>query len=203
MSSSINSSPSGRRLGQGRRAFVLLMLVILASCSVGPKYKTPPAPVPPAFKEVAGWKQAQPQDDVLREKGWGIYSDAGLNARQEQVDVPNQTIAAVEAQFRTARAAIGVVRSGLFPQLNGGATVLSSRTSGSSNQPSYVLPVQLNYEADVWGRIRRSVEARVANAQASSADLETARLSIHAELALDYFQLRGLDEEQRLFDATV
>jgi NodT family efflux transporter outer membrane factor (OMF) lipoprotein len=203
MSSSINSSPSGRRLGQGRRAFVLLMLVILASCSVGPKYKTPPAPVPPAFKEVAGWKQAQPQDDVLREKWWEIYSDAELNALQEQVDVSNQTIAAVEAQFRTARAAIGVVRSGLFPQLNGGATVLSSRTSGSSNQPSYVLPVQLNYEADVWGRIRRSVEAQVANAQASAADLETARLSIHAELALDYFQLRGLDEEQRLFDATV
>src|SRR5262245_8156388 len=126
----------------GRRALVLLLLLTLASCSVGPKYKRPPAPVPPAFKEVAGWKQAQPQDDVLREKWWEIYGDAELNALQEQVDVSNQTISAVEAQFRTARAAIGVVRSGLFPELNGGATVLSSRTIGS-NQVSYVLPLQL------------------------------------------------------------
>ena len=95
------------------------------------------------------------------------------------------------------------MRSGLFPELNVGATALSSRTSGSSNRFSYVLPLQLSYEADVWGRIRQSVEAQVAGAQASAADIETVRLSIHAELAFDYFALRGLDEQQRLYDATV
>ena len=180
-----------------------MIALILTSCSVGPKYKTPPAPVPPNFKETAGWKQAQPQDDVLREKWWELFGDPQLNALEEQVNVSNQTIAVAEAQFRAARAAIGIVRSGLFPELNVGATALTSRTSGSSNRFSYVLPLQLSYEADVWGRIRQSVEAQVAGAQASAADIETVRLSIHAELAFDYFALRGLDEQQRLYDATV
>ena len=194
----------GRRpLPEGEALSYYLIAFILTSCSVGPKYKTPPAPVPPNFKETAGWKQAQPQDDVLREKWWELFGDPQLNALEEQVNVSNQTIAVAEAQFRAARAAIGIVRSGLFPELNVGATALASRTSGSSNRFSYVLPLQLSYEADVWGRIRQSVEAQVAGAQASAADIETVRLSIHAELAFDYFALRGLDEQQRLYDATV
>jgi len=193
------------RLGEGRIGVVtsIALLIILTSCSVGPKYRTPTAPVSPAFKETAGWKQAQPQDDVLREKWWELFSDPQLNTVEEQVNVSNQTIAVAEAEFRAARAAIGVARSGLFPALNVGASAVTSRTSTSPNRASYVLPMQLSYEADVWGRIRRSIEAQVASAQASAADIETARLSIHSELALDYFELRGLDEQQRLFEATV
>jgi NodT family efflux transporter outer membrane factor (OMF) lipoprotein len=210
---SINPSPSGRGMGEGRngdetsttrRFGGFLIVLILASCSVGPKYRTPTAPVPDTFKELAGWKQAQPQEDVLRENWWELFNDPQLNALEEQVNVSNQTIGIVEAQFRAARATIGVVRSGLFPTVNAGLSVLTSRTSGdSSNRTSYVLPLQLSYEADVWGRIRRIIEAQVASAQASSADIETARLSIHAELAVDYFELRGLDEQQRLLLATV
>jgi NodT family efflux transporter outer membrane factor (OMF) lipoprotein len=199
-----NPSPSGRGLGEGRifGATLIALLAILSSCSVGPKYRTPTAPVAQSFKELAGWKEAQPQDDVLREKWWELFDDPLLNALEEQVNVSNQTLAAAEAQFRAARSAIAIARSGLFPELNIGATVLASRTNGATRS-SYVLPLQLSYEADVWGRIRRSVEAQVANAQASAADVETARLSIHAELALDYFALRGQDEQQRLFSASV
>ena len=210
---SINPSPSGRGLGEGRNydanstltrsIFLFVFLIILASCSVGPKYRTPTAPAAPNFKELAGWKQAQPQDDVLREKWWELFGDPELKALEEEVDVSNETIAVAEAQFRAARAAITVVRSGLFPAVNVGASVLTSRTTDSASRTSYVLPLQLSYEADVWGRIRQAVEAQVASAQASAADIQTVRLSIHAELALDYFELRGLDEQQRLLDASV
>jgi len=185
-----------------RYIFLFAFFVSFASCSVGPKYRTPTAPVAPSFKELAGWKQAQPQDDVLREKWWELFGDPLLNALEGQVDISNQTLAATEAQFRAARAVIAVARAGLFPEINVGATVVTSRTNGATRS-SYVLPLQLSYEADVWGRIRRTVEAQVANAQASAADIETARLSLHAELALDYFGLRGQDEQQQLFDATV
>src|SRR5439155_4326531 len=118
-----HGAPASRR---GRGIFLLLLLMSMASCSVGPRYKTPTAPIPPAFKETAGWKQAQPQDDVLREKWWELFSDPQLNTVEEQVNVSNQTIAVAEAEFRAARAAIGVARSGLFPALNVGASAVTS-----------------------------------------------------------------------------
>jgi NodT family efflux transporter outer membrane factor (OMF) lipoprotein len=135
-----------------------------------------------------------------------------LNSLEEQVDISNQTIAAAEAQFRAARAAIRVARSGLFPTLTASAnsTIASVGPSrqigtgkGSGTGTIYTLPLDFSYEADLWGRIRKTVQAQVATAQATAADLETARLSVHSELALDYMELRGLDDQQRLFDATV
>ena len=209
--------------GYSLLVFCLLCFCFLSACSVGPKYKTPAAPVPPAFKEpppdnfkeTDQWKPAVPQDDKLRGNWWEMFGDQQLNDLEAQVNVSNQNIAAAEAQFRAARAAVGAARSGLFPALtaNGSAT----RTGGSGNRSVlgagnvvrsgggtfYSLPLDISYEADVWGRVRKTIEAAAATAQENAADLETIRLTTHAELALDYFELRGLDEEERLFDQTV
>ena len=190
------------------------------ACTVGPKYIEYSAPVPPNYKEPPpdnykesdDWKQAHPQDDALRGKWWEIFGDPQLNALEEQVAISNQNVAFAEAQFRAARAAIRAARADLFPVVTAGAAATASRgfpnrlsltgvTSGTGR--FYQLPIDLNYEADVWGRVRNTVNANIANAQASAADLETVRLTSTAELALDYFALRGLDEEQRLFQASI
>src|ERR1041385_645953 len=192
---------------------------LLSACKVGPKYKTPTAPVPPAFKEPlpSNWKTAAPQDGTLRGDWWAMFNDPQLNDLEAQVDISNQTVAVAEAQFRGARAAVRAARSGLFPTLtvNAGATRSGSGTRGGAailgggntvhagGGTFYSLPFDFSYEFDVWGRVRRTVEAAAATAQASAADVETVRLSNHAELAMDYFGLRGLDEEKKLFDETV
>jgi NodT family efflux transporter outer membrane factor (OMF) lipoprotein len=184
---------------------------------VGPDYQRPTAPVPPAYKELrpaafetsSAWKVAQPRDDAPRGKWWEIFQDPQLNALEEQVDVSNQNLAVAEARFRGARAAIRVAQSNLFPAITGGAQVARARSRSSGAQgPShrtqtvYQIPFDLSYELDVWGRIRRNIEANIANAEATAADLETARLSLHAALAVAYFALRGLDAQKRLLDLT-
>jgi len=196
--------------------YLACLTLALTACSVGPKYQRPEAPVPPAykesppasFKEAEGWKVAQPNDSAPRGTWWEMFGDPELNALEEQVDVSNQTLAVAEAQLRGARAAIGVARAALFPTVTGTASVTGARQSlnrsGASSNPSnatrsdYLLSLDTFYELDVWGRIRHSVEASTASAQASAADLETARLSIHAELATDYFILHGLDAQRQL-----
>jgi NodT family efflux transporter outer membrane factor (OMF) lipoprotein len=155
---------------------------------------------------------AQPNDDISRGQWWTIFQDPQLNALEEQVDVSNQTLAVAEAQLRSARAAIGVARAALFPTVTAGASVSGERQSqnrpgvqnpSSATRADYQLPVDASYEIDVWGRIRHNVEASTASAQASAADLETARLSIHAELAVDYFVLHGLDAQKQLLELTI
>jgi NodT family efflux transporter outer membrane factor (OMF) lipoprotein len=168
---------------------------------------------PPAnFKELEGWKVARPNDDIARGPWWTIFEDPQLNALEEQVDVSNQTLAVAEAQLRSARAAITIARAALFPTVTAGASISGARQSlnrpGASNPSSatradYLLPVDVPYEIDVWGRIRHNVEANIATAQATAADLETVRLSIHTELAFDYFILHGLDAQRQLLDLTV
>jgi NodT family efflux transporter outer membrane factor (OMF) lipoprotein len=194
-------------------------LLGLSACTVGPKYTKPPAPVPAAYKELAanptqqmkGWKTAQPQDQVIRGKWWEIFNDPQLNGLEERVEVSNQNLKVAEAQFRQARALVRFYRAGYYPTLTVGPSITGERFSVNSPLFSslegkvygdYVLPFDLSYEADVWGRIRRSVEAARASAQASAGDLETVKLSIHAELAADYFELRGLDAQKRLLDST-
>lgn len=193
------------------------LLLLLTGCMVGPAYKRPAAIVPPAFKEPppAGWKQAQPNDGAMRGKWWEMYGDPDLNALEERVVVGNQNILALEAQFRAARESVRVARAALFPTLSAGAAITNSRTSaigGVSFSGAGGSPVRTNYEipsltfswtADVWGSIRRSIQASAENAQATAAQIETVKLALQSELALDYFELHGLDTNLELFESTV
>ncbi|MGD0915658.1 MAG: efflux transporter outer membrane subunit [Thermodesulfobacteriota bacterium] len=207
------------------------ILALLAACTVGPNYVRPTAEVPEAYKEIEGWKVAQPKDEVLREAWWEIFKDSHLNALEDQVNVSNQNLAVAEAQFRQARALVQVARAGYFPTITIGATFTRSLTSSnvggptgssstagtSSNPPSktsspstttgpisnYLLPASASWEPDLWGRVRRLVESSAASAQASAADLQLTRLLVQAELAQNYFQLRALDKQKQLLDATV
>lgn len=202
------------------RLLLLLSLGLLAACTaVGPNYHKPGVETPGAFKEAppAGWKTAQPQDAALRGKWWEMFGDPQLNALEEQVSVSNQNLAQAEAQFRGARAAVALARAGLFPTVTAGAQVTESRAgtsrgssqsgngnnSGSGTATVYQVPIDFTWELDLWGRVRRQVEANVAAAQASAAEIENLRLSLQAELAVDWFQLHGLDEQDQLLKATV
>ena len=189
-----------------------IMLSMLTACTVGPNYVKPTVETPASYKENAGWKVAQPKDDTLRGTWWEIFNDPQLNALEAQLDISNQNVAAAEAQFREARALVQATRAAYFPTVTVGVGVTRSRRSSTiSTGPStsknavteYSLPVDVSWELDVWGRIRRAVESSQANAQASAADLETARLSARTELAQDYFQLRSLDTQKQLLDAAV
>ncbi len=188
---------------------------------VGPKYQRPPAPVPQAYKETppAGWKEAQswkpaqPSEGAKRGKWWEVYNDPELNALEEQVSISNQNVLGAEAQFREAKFAVRIARSSLFPTASVNPSIVNSRaavtgTAGNqafvpSSRTIYDLPGDLSYVADVWGSIRRSVTASGETAQASAATLENIRLTYQAELAQDYFELRGTDGEKGLLDTTV
>jgi NodT family efflux transporter outer membrane factor (OMF) lipoprotein len=191
---------------------------------VGPNYTAPPAvglapefkeSGPTTYKQADGWKAAQPSDQALKGKWWEAFHDPQLNALEEQVDPANQTLKAAEANFRAARAAIGLYRANQAPTLSIGPSpgverdsanlpyAGSTITNGPGAVGNFLLPIDLSYEVDLWGRIRRSVTAAREQAQASAADLETARLSLHAELAIDYFNLRSADGQDKLLDETV
>jgi len=184
-------------------------LTLITACSVGPDYVRPTVTVPPAFKEMSGWKMAQPRDDAGKGPWWEIFNDPQLNALEQQVNISNQNVAAAEAQFRQSRALAQAARAAYFPTVTAGASVTRVRNSGTfNNSPGgaytdYQLPLDLSWELDIWGKIRRSVEAGRASAQASAADLEAIRLSTQAQLAQDYFQLCALDAQKQLLDATV
>jgi NodT family efflux transporter outer membrane factor (OMF) lipoprotein len=193
----------------------------LSGCMVGPKYTRPSAPVTPAFKEqgpstfkeMDGWKTAQPSDQEIRGTWWELFNDQQLNALEAQVDGANQTLKQAEAHFQAARGAIRVSRANRAPVITTSPSVGAVRDS--TNEPyfnksaanggvgSFTLPFDLNYEVDLWGRVRRSVTFAVEQAQASAADLETARLSLHSELAVDYFDLRSADAQDKLLAETV
>jgi NodT family efflux transporter outer membrane factor (OMF) lipoprotein len=189
---------------------VVPALLLLSACAPKVVY-TPPAPVTPAaFKENANWKPAQPSDAILRGDWWTLFSDSQLDELERQVDVSNQNLKAADAQFAAARALVRGARAQLYPQVSAGPSVAVERQSATraiSNYhdvyADYLLPGYVSYEADVWGRIHSLVEQNRTNAQATAADLEAARLSVHAELAGDYFTLRGVDLEQQLLDSAV
>lgn len=197
-----------------------LALLFAAGCSVGPKYKVPTATVPsvykeadPAvYKEAGNWKPAQPGDGALRGDWWTFFGDEELNGLERQVDISNQNLKVAQARFEQARAMVRFNRASRFPSLSIGADISSNRGSANraiaapastSNYGDFLLPLDVNYEVDAWGRIGHAIEAARAEAQAVAADLETVRLSIHAELAYDYFELRSLDAEQQLLNDTV
>ncbi len=177
-------------------------LLLLAGCAVGPRYSRPSAPVPTDYKETPqNWKLAQPSDQTLKGKWWEIYQDPQLNALEEKINVSNQSLKAAQAQFEQARATVRYNRADYYPTITAG--VSASRERLSQNRPlaqvtgvtttnDLIIPVDMSYEPDVWGRVRRTVEAARANAQATLADLESVSLSIHAELAMDYFSSAGV-----------
>jgi len=180
---------------------------------VGPNYHRPDAPVPTGYKESANFKPAEPNDALAKGKWWEIYGDPQLDSLEEQIAVSNQTLKAAQAQFAEARAAIRTVRAAYYPTVTGSASAAGARQSqhralfGTGSPVTYadyeLPPIDVSWEPDVWGRVRRSVESARAEAQATAADLANTELSLHAELALDYFQLRGLDSQQQLLDSTV
>jgi len=188
-----------------------VLTLLLAGCTVGPRYSRPQAPAAPEYKETPlNWKQAQPADQAVRGKWWEVFQDPQLNGLEEQVSVSNQNLKAAQAQFLQARALVRLNRADLYPTVTAGVSASQNRlslngprTGSVNNYTDLVLPADVTYEADVWGRVRRTVEAARANAQASTADLESVSLSVHAELAADYFQLRTLDAEERLLSTTV
>jgi NodT family efflux transporter outer membrane factor (OMF) lipoprotein len=197
---------------------IAALATLLTSCTVGPKYTRPTVPAAPAYSEQPpasytesnGWKTAQPSDANLRGDWWNLFGDPQLAALETQVPAANQTLRAAEASFRQARAAIKFNRSALYPTISAGPDISSNRIS--ANNPvgvrgftygNFALPFDISYEADLWGRIRRSITAARENYQASSADLENVKLILQSELAIDYFEARSLDAQKELLDNNV
>jgi NodT family efflux transporter outer membrane factor (OMF) lipoprotein len=194
------------------KAWPALLLAVLAGCTLGPDYHRPDTPEVEAFRETPqGWKEAQPRDDIERGSWWEIFGDSQLSALIEKIDVSNQTLAASEAQYRQALAALGISRAALYPTLDANGTVVRSHSPGSTlggttaghTLTSYGARLTAQWELDLWGRVRRGVEAAEAAARAGAGDVAAARLSLQAQLATSYFQLRALDAQARLLDDTV
>lgn len=194
---------------------VLLAVTVLqfSGCTVGPNYHTPVTETPQAYKELGNWKPAQPNDQNLGGTWWTIFQDSQLDALEAQVNVSNQNLMAAEAQYRQARAALRYARADYYPTVTAGPSATRTRTSANRPPPSstfngitendFVLPFNVSYQVDVWGRVRRIVESNRDLEQASAADLATVNLSMHADLAIDYFQARSLDAQGQLLNSTV
>ncbi|HEX4783549.1 MAG TPA: efflux transporter outer membrane subunit [Candidatus Sulfotelmatobacter sp.] len=195
------------------RALMAVAALQLTGCVVGPKYHAPVVQAPPAYKEAGDWKPAQPNDQNLGGSWWTMFQDPQLNVLEDEVNVSNQNLKAAEAQFRQARATLRYYRADYYPTVTYGPSATRERIS-SRRPPAtsifdgityndFVLPFSVSYQADVWGRVRKNVESYREQAQASAADLATVNLSMHADLAVDYFQARSLDAEEQLLNSTV
>lgn len=185
-----------------RLHLLALSASLLAGCSVAPVYHTPTTPQPAAFKEAQGWVPAAPADTLERGQWWTLFNDPVLTGLVESVEVSNQNVAASIAAYDQARALVQQQRASLFPSvsLNTGAT-RSGGEAGAGNR--YNLNIGGSWEPDVWGRLRANVSAAQASAQASQADLASARLSAQGELAADYFSLRSSDATLALLNTTI
>jgi NodT family efflux transporter outer membrane factor (OMF) lipoprotein len=183
--------------------------MLLSACVMGPDYQRPEMQSPAAFKETLDWKIAAPKDELARDKWWKVFGDAELDALIEQVSVSNQSLKVSEARYRQAQALTQSARSAYFPTVSANASATrsraaSARSAGNNDAvTNYNLTANVGWELDLWGRIRRTVESNDANAQASAADLEAARLLLQAELANSYFQLRVNDAQKQLFVDTI
>ena len=205
--------------------------LLLSGCTVGPKYHRPSVTAPEAYKELTpadyqttdGWRVAQPKDAALKGKWWEIFNDPQLNALEEQVNVSNQNIASAAAAFLVARSMVRQARSQYFPTVTVGPSITNSRQSAtiSSGQATgtgtgtggtpltpqvltdFLLPFDATWVPDLFGRVRNTVRASANAAQASAADLENTRLTVQAEVAVDYFSIRGQDALKQLLDDTV
>ena len=206
---------------------ILPALCLLAGCKpVGPNYNRPGYNAPPAYKETGastvivpppnpaggGWQPANPSDGMLRGKWWEIYEDPQLDRLEERIATNNLQLRQALETYLAARDQVSAVRANLYPTLSAGPSVTRGRLSANrplaqsgsaTNYTDLVIGGQASWEPDFWGRIRRGVEAAHETAQASAADMANVDLSLHAEMASDYFALRGLDAQSKLLTATV
>ncbi len=190
---------------------VSTVVVLLAGCTVGPDYVRPDVATPAEFKESGGWRAATPADDLPRGAWWTMYGDADLDLLMDAANANNQSIAQAEASFRTAAALVDQARAGYFPTAGVSAAVTRSGGGRGNNSLSgqsrasttHQVTVDASWEIDLWGRVRRLVEAQRANVDASASDLAGIRLSTQAALATDYFQLRQVDTQKQLLDDTI
>jgi NodT family efflux transporter outer membrane factor (OMF) lipoprotein len=194
-------------------ATVALSAVALAGCTVGPKYVRPAVDTPVAYKETGDeWKVAAPSDAVAKGAWWEIYQDPQLNALEDQLAAANQSLRAAQDQFAAARAVVRTYRAGFYPSASVSPSIAGVgqsqnkaiyANSGHQTYSDYQIPFDVAYEPDLWGRVRQTVAGARAQAQASAADLANVALSMHAELAIDYFDLRSMDSQRQLLDSTV
>jgi NodT family efflux transporter outer membrane factor (OMF) lipoprotein len=214
MAGTLAARPSARRKKIFSSSATMLLctaaLLFSGACSVGPKYTKPVSEIPPSYK--GDWKTAQPQDQTRKGAWWEIFQDPQLNSLEQQLTLANQTLRAAQDSFAQARAAVRISRSAQYPFLTANAGIIRQRQSSDRalfggaapvNYSDFLATGDLSYEVDAWGRIRHVVESSRELAQANAADLETVRLSLHAELATDYFILRGLDAQKQLLDSNV
>jgi len=213
----VNTQTSPTR---GNLALILLALlvVLMTGCNVGPKYTKPAVPAAPAysepqpgnFTEANGWNPAHPSDSKIRGDWWQIFSDPRLSTLEPQVPLGNSTLRAAEASFRQARALIQINRSALYPTVGVAPTVTRNRISANNpigahglDYGQFELPVNVSFDADLWGRIRRTIATAKEQYQASAADIENVKLELQSELAVDYFEVRSLDRQKQILDFTV
>src|SRR4029077_10209617 len=203
----------------------LSLILALTGCTLGPNYSREAAPVPTHFKELKGWKRATPSDDIARGDWWTVYKDSALNTLLPQIEVSNQTVAAAAAAYEEARAVIREAQAALFPVGKAGYNVTRTRAGplaigrtfvagagtfggvtggrGAIYRTTYTVPISGTWDLDVWGRVRRQIEANTSGAQASAADLDNAKLAAQAQLAIAYFNLRASDSLIALLASTI
>jgi NodT family efflux transporter outer membrane factor (OMF) lipoprotein len=195
------------------RSFVVTLIgALLSACSTLPPYQRPTVEIPAKYAGGApGWAQAAPADTAPRGPWWTIFNDPVLNQLEARVDVSNQTVRKAVAQVQQARSMVDYQRAGFFPTITAGVAQDRSRTSqnvegkslAGKTVPDYSAGVSASWEPDLFGRVRDSVTGARADAAASAADLEAVRLSMSADLAVDYFSLRSLDTQKKLLDDSV
>lgn len=185
------------------RGLPVACALLLAGCTLGPDYQTPQVLVPPEYKQSRDWKVAEPKDFVPRGKWWMIFGDPVLNELAERIQIGNQDLRFAEAQLRRAQALTRGARAGRWPVIAGDVSVTRSGGGRRSESTNYDLGAGASWDPDLWGRVRKSVEAGVASEAASAADLESVRLTLQGELVVAYLQLRVLDAQRLLFEETI
>jgi NodT family efflux transporter outer membrane factor (OMF) lipoprotein len=170
-------------------------------------------PAPPAYKEIGNWKTAQPNDQNLGGNWWEIFQDQQLNALEQQINVSNQNLKAAFAQYQQSRAALRYARADYYPTITASPSATREKLSGNRPPVSsvfsgrtfydFVVPLNLSYQVNAWGRVSKNVESFREQAQASAGDLAVVNLTMHATLAVDYFAARTLDAEEKLLQDTV
>jgi outer membrane protein, multidrug efflux system len=200
---------------RSRHFLVVVLLWSVAAFAGGPKYKKPDVATPQNWQSPVPWRPAKPLDSLPKNDWWKLFGDSELDQYEDRALANNQSLKAATARLAEARAFARVTSSGLYPELDAGVSGQRQRlsanrpTNGASiipaavTQNTFSIPFTLNYEVDLFGRVRRSLEAANASLQASAADLENVRLLVSSELAADYFQLRELDAEMAVVQRAI